>query len=95
MNMKLYTGTFTKKSGDERTMNFVRLQELPEQFLNSRITGSGAARNLAEGQELVWDVDNNAFRVFNWNTVVTPTASVDVEDAKVLNFSLNNSSQVG
>lgn len=94
MNMKLYTGTFTKKNGDERTMNFVRLTELPEQFLNSRISGEGKARTLAEGHELVWDVDSDAFRVFNWKTVVGETTSVEKEET-FLNFSLNNSTQVG
>lgn len=94
MNMKLYTGTFMKKNGDERKMNFVRLPELPEQFLTSRISGDGVARTLAEGLELVWDVDSDAFRVFNWKTAVGETTSVEKEET-FLNFSLNNSTQVG
>ena len=95
MDMKLYTGTFVKKNGDERTMNFVRLNELPETFLNSKLTGTGVKRNLGEGRELVWDVDTSAFRVFNWNTTVNTPTSVEKEDSDFLNFSLNNSTQVG
>tara|TARA_B100000676_G_C17900573_1_gene744308 strand:+ start:689 stop:976 length:288 start_codon:yes stop_codon:yes gene_type:complete len=95
MDMKLYTGTFVKKNGDERTMNFVRLNELPEAFLNSKLTGTGTKRDLGEGRELVWDVDTNAFRVFNWNTTVNEPTSVEKENSDFLNFSFNNSNNVG
>lgn len=92
MNMKMYTGTFTKKSGEERTMRFVRLSDLPEQFLNEQVSGTGTARNLSDGLELVWDVENNGFRVFNWNTVTTETNFENVEENTI--FSLNNTSEV-
>ncbi len=68
--MRAYVGTFTKKNGDARTMNYVRLTDLPTDFLDAQITGTGTDRNLAEGQELVWDLERSGFRVFNHNTVV-------------------------
>ena len=95
MDMKMYVGTFTKKNGDERTMRFVRMQDLPEQFLNSQITGNGTERKLAEGLELVWDVENNGFRIFNWKTAVQPLTSTDVDETNYLNYSLNNSNDLG
>ena len=95
MDMKMYVGTFTKKNGDERTMRFVRMQDLPEQFLNTKISGTGTDRKLAEGLELVWDVEHNGFRVFNWKTASEPLTSMDVEESEYLNISLNNSTQVG
>ena len=95
MEMKLYTGTFTKKNGDERTMRFVRVQDLPEQFLNNQINGKGTDRKLAEGLELVWDVENNGFRIFNWKTAVQPLTSTDVDETNYLNYSLNNSNDLG
>jgi len=95
MNMKVYTGTFVKKNGDERTMNFVRLNELPEAFLNSKLTGTGNKRNLGEGRELVWDVDTSDFRVFNWNTTVGDPTTVEKENSDFLNISLNNNPKVG
>ena len=51
-------------------MNFVRLNDLPEAFLSGKIKGTGKQRTLNEGQEVVWDLDNNGFRVFNWKTIV-------------------------
>lgn len=93
MNMKLYTGTFTKKSGEERTMRFVRLPDLPEQFLSEQVSGNGAVRNLADGLELVWDVENSGFRVFNWNTTTTQTNHEEVEENTI--FSFNNSTEIG
>lgn len=67
--MKGYKGTFIKKTGERRTMRFVKLTDLPQDFVSSKVKGS--RRNiLAEGTELVWDVDSNEFRTFNFNMVV-------------------------
>ena len=78
MTVTAYRATFTKASGDSREMNFVRLNDLPESFLNGKIKGSGGQRNLNEGQEIVWDLDNSGFRVFNWKTIVGETVTNNV-----------------
>lgn len=93
--MKSYTGTFTKTDGSPRLMHFVRLTDLPDTFLASRVKGSDASeartasrqRMLAEGKETVWDIDANNFRVFNWNSVVEDVAELEIDDA---NFFENN-----
>ena len=93
--MRTYTGTFTKADGSARLMRFVRLTDLPDSFLESRIKGTGASearttarqRMLAEGKETVWDLDANNFRVFNWNAVVDDVAEEDMDDT---NFFENN-----
>ena len=87
--MKAYVATFRKKNGDERTMNFVQLSELPTEFLNTKISGSGNERNLDEGLELVWDIENNGFRVFNWNTVVGNPDEYVHANTKFLNVGVN------
>ena len=63
-----YVGTFEKKSGEQRSMRFVKITDLPEEFMTSKTKG-GKQRKLSEGNELVWDLDKREFRVFNWNTV--------------------------
>ena len=70
MTATAYRATFTKANGENREMNFVRLNDLPEAFLHGKIKGTGKQRTLNEGQEVVWDLDNNGFRVFNWKTIV-------------------------
>jgi len=65
-----YNAVYVKSSGENREMNFIRLNDLPETFLNGKIKGTGKERTLSEGQEVVWDLDNSGFRVFNWKTVV-------------------------
>ncbi len=70
MTVTSYTATFVKSNGDNRQMNFVRLNDLPETFLSGKIKGNGTQRTLNEGQEVVWDLDNSGFRVFNWKTIV-------------------------
>ena len=77
--MKAYNGTFTKKNGDARTMRFVRITDIPETCITYQIHGTGRKSTLAEGMELVWDLDTNAFRMFNWKTVEGNVTEIEVD----------------
>jgi hypothetical protein len=66
--IKTEVRTFLKKNGDEREMHFIKLNDLPEEFLQKQLKGNNKERNLEEGLELVWDLEKKGFRVFNWNT---------------------------
>lgn len=68
--MKAYIGEFRKKDGSIRRMTFIKLQDLPEEFLESQIVGTGKGRKLGEGMETVWDLEEDAFRTFNFSTLV-------------------------
>lgn len=68
--MKAYIGSFKKKDGSGRTMTFAKLNELPEEFLEDKIIGSGSEKQYPEGMELVWDLEADNFRIFNYNTQV-------------------------
>ena len=78
--MKAYIGTFIKKNGEERTMEFVRLQDLPEKFITSKVKNTGAKRTLKEGLELVWDTDQSEFRIFNWSTTRGDIDETEIDD---------------
>ena len=78
--MKAYNGTFTKKNGDERSMRFIRITDIPEKFIAMQIKGTGRKPTLAEGMELVWDLDTNAFRMFNWKTVEGNVTEIEVDN---------------
>ena len=80
MLMKAYNGTFTKKNGEARTMRFVRIADIPETFIATRIKGTGRKPTLSEGMELVWDLDTSAFRMFNWKTVDGEIAEIEVDN---------------
>lgn len=67
--MKAYRGTFKKKDGSNRTMSFLLIRDLPTEFVAARVKGT-QRHTLNEGMELVWDIDEKAFRVFNRTTVV-------------------------
>jgi len=69
--MKIHEAIFKKKDGNRRLMSFVRATDLPQTFVE-KVTKSGVVSppTLPAGMEIVWDLDNSAFRVFNWNTVV-------------------------
>jgi hypothetical protein len=82
-------GTFIKTNGDEREMNFVRIENLPEGFIEKNTAG-GTAPKLAEGQEIVWDLDASGFRVFNWNTAVGDVEEYTYENSNIFESGLNS-----
>jgi len=63
INTTVYTGTFTKADGSERTMRFVRWNDIPSSFRGqSKYSSSGDV-------ETVYDVEAKGYRSFNNHTV--------------------------
>ena len=82
--MIVYQGTFVKKDGSQRTMKFVKTKDLPNEFLSAKLKGTGKQNNLGENKELVWDLDNQNFRVFNHETVVGKVSKhADINEEKL------------
>ena len=66
LNANVYTGSFTKKDGTTRTMRFLKENAVP-----NSLRGSGVKpRYLDTKHEVVFDLDQNGWRVFNHNTVI-------------------------
>jgi len=65
-----YRATFVKTNGENREMKFIKLNDLPNNFLDGKIKNKDKQKALIEGHEVVWDIDKNGFRIFNWNTIV-------------------------
>ena len=66
--MKAFKGTFKKKDGQLRQMVFARIEDLPSKFVASKINGAGNEQKYPKGLELVWDLEADNFRIFNYNT---------------------------
>ena len=82
--MIVYKGTFVKKDGSQRTMKFIKTKDLPNEFLSARLKGTGKQNNLGESKELVWDLDNQGFRVFNYETAVGKVSKhADINEEKL------------
>ena len=80
--MKAYKGKFTKKNGSEREMVFAKIHDIVavnDDFIAAKIVGTGATRDYKPGQELVWDLEADDFRIFNWEK------SYDVKEIEVDN----------
>jgi hypothetical protein len=77
--MKAYKGSFKKRNGEIRNMLFAKIAELPDSFLEQKIIGTGSDKSYPEGMELVWDLEEDNFRVFNWKTVEGPVKELTVE----------------
>lgn len=75
--MRAYVGVFKKKNGETRKMYFAQLDDLPEDFFKDKIVGSGPEKIYPEGMELVWDLEEENFRVFNWATAQGGVAEID------------------
>ena len=71
-----YTGTFVKRDGTQRTMNFVKVSDLPSSMAPKSNTNRYANSN---GEiEVVYDTDRGGFRTFNHGTVVGSVSSRSV-----------------
>lgn len=82
--MKAYKATFLKKStGALREMNFVKVEDLPQSFLKTKIGPDPAEKRMSEGSELVWDLDKSDFRVFNWNTKVGEAVESIIDEKRL------------
>ncbi len=78
--MKAYKGTFKKKNGEIREMLFAHLRDLPDSFLDEKIIGSGSEKSYPEGMQLVWDIEESGFRIFNWKTQVGTLEQVKIDE---------------
>ena len=78
--MKAYKGCFKKKNGESRTMVFSRIDDLPTSFVASKISGAGSEQRYPEGMELVWDLEVDNFRIFNWKTVENVPTQFDIDE---------------
>ena len=79
--MKAYKGTFKNKNGESRDMVFARLLDLPQKFLDERVQGAGSEQQYPDGMELVWDLEADNFRVFNWRSAETDPKEFDVDES--------------
>lgn len=79
--MKAYKGTFKKKNGTDREMVFAHLYDLPEKFLETKVQGAGQEQKYPDGMELVWDLEADNFRVFNWNTSEKKPTEIEIDES--------------
>jgi len=75
--MKAFQGSFIKKNGDVREMIFAYIEDLPEDYLEDKIIGSGPEKTYAPGMKLVWDLEEDNFRIFNFNAVMVTPEQID------------------
>ena len=78
--MKAYKGTFKKKNGESREMVFARLYDLPHKFLDEKVQGAGSEQSYPEGMELVWDLEADNFRIFNWKSTDSDPKEFQIDD---------------
>ena len=62
-------------------MHFARLIDLPQKFLSERVQGAGSEQSYPDGMELVWDLEADNFRVFNWNSVENSPKEYNIDES--------------
>ena len=65
-------------------MVFARLFDLPETFLENKVQGAGSEQQYPDGMELVWDLEADNFRVFNWKSTEGDTNEFEIDESKKL-----------
>lgn len=61
--------TFVKANGEKRTMKYIVMGELDEQFKKQHIKGTGKPKSNPD-LATVWDVERDAFRTINTKTII-------------------------
>jgi len=84
--MTAYTGTFLKKDGTERTMTFIKVEDLPADFLETKLKNTGRKANITEGSKVVYDVQAKEFRIFNYNTLVGELTESKVDTIRPIEY---------
>ncbi len=79
--IKVHKGKFVKRDGKIRHMVFARIDDLPSTFVASKIVGAGQEQQYPDGLELVWDMEADNFRVFNWNTTRDDVHTFELDDS--------------
>ena len=80
--MKAFNVTFEKKNGELREMNFVKIKDLSDDFLEWRIKGDREEvekRKLPKGMRLVFDIDKDDFRILNKKTIVGKIKKIKIK----------------
>ena len=78
--MRAFKGTFKKKNGESRNMVFAKISDLPQSFLSTTVLGAGSEQSYPEGMELVWDLEADNYRVFNWATIVSDPKELSIDE---------------
>ena len=77
-----YTGTFVKRDGTRRTMNFFKTNDLPKSMVSE---GNVDRYPRSNGEiEVVYDSDKKGFRTFNHGTLVGTVST------KTVNYSFDS-----
>ena len=80
--MLVRVGKFVKKDNQSRKMKFLKISDLSEEQKNKiGLTPDKETKKkqLAEGSEMVYDVEARDFRVFNWATVTAEVTQEEME----------------
>jgi len=80
--MLVRVGEFLKKDNQSRKMKFLKISDLSEEQKNKiGLTSDKETKKkqLAEGSEMVYDVEARDFRVFNWATVTAEVTQEEME----------------
>ena len=68
MTYAQYTGTFRKKDGTERLMNYINVLDLPKGMVSENTRMNHLSSDTK--QQIVYDVNLNAIRTFNHGTLI-------------------------
>ena len=70
-----YRGTFTKVNGESRSMRFVRISDLPTGTISEAAHQHIDNLQKLHGSEVVYDLDKQGFRSYNWKTSSNSSSS--------------------
>jgi len=76
-------GTFIKVNGESRTMRFVRLSDFPSGMISESAQKHIDRLQSLHGSEIVYDIDKQDYRAYNWAKSSDESKSVQTVTVKI------------
>ena len=72
--MQIYGNISKDENGVEHRLCFVRLKDMPKDFVDLRIPED---KLMIESFEIIWDIEKKEFKYFNWNKMKEQVEKLD------------------
>lgn len=77
--MKAYRAKYIKQNGEARDILFVKIKDLPQTFIETKLKGKSKPKTLNPESELVWDLEKQDFRIINLKTIIGEIKELDTD----------------
>jgi hypothetical protein len=77
--MRAYKAKYIKQNGEARDILFIKIKDLPQSFIETKLKGKSKPKVSDPDSELVWDLEKQGFRTLNHKTIIGEIVELDTD----------------